>query len=64
MDNNSNTRIIMTARELYSAAREAYSYVYFDIAVVEQYLREGHTPDVWLLYDYILSQDLAEEVEL
>lgn len=54
----------MTARELYSAAREAYSYVYFDIAVVEQYLREGHTPDVWLLYDYILSQDLAEEVEL
>lgn len=54
----------MTAEELYKAARKAYPYVYFDIIVVKQYLRNGYKPDVWLLYDYILSQDLAEEVEL
>lgn len=54
----------MTAEELYKVARETYPYVYFDIAVVKQYLKKGYKPDVWLLYDYILSQDLAEEVEL
>lgn len=53
----------MTARELYLAAREKYPYVIFGIEIVEQYLAEGNKPDVWLLYDYVLSQDLADEVE-
>lgn len=54
----------MTARELYDAATAAYPYISFSVEVVKQFLNEGHKPDIWLLYDYILSQDLADEIEL
>lgn len=54
----------MTARELYLAARQEYPYIYFGIEVVEQYLKEGNEPNTDLLYDYILANDLADDIEL
>lgn len=54
----------MTAEELYKTAKQAYPYITFSIEVVKQFLNQGFEPDEWLLYDYILSQDLAEDIEL
>ena len=52
----------MTAREFYKIAPQELPYISFEFEVVEQFLKEGYEPNTDLLQDYILSNDLADEV--
>lgn len=52
----------MTAREFYQIALQELPYISFEFEVVEQFLKEGYEPNTDLLQDYILSNDLADEV--
>lgn len=49
---------------LYEEFHATYPYVCIDKLVVEDFCREFDSCNVHLLYDYVLSQDLADEVEL
>ena len=53
----------MTAREFYQIALQELPYISFEFEVVEQFLKEGYEPNTDLLQDYILSNDLADEVK-
>lgn len=60
-----NTVFEMTqsaAREFYQIALQKLPYISFEFEVVEQFLKEGYEPNTDLLQDYILSNDLADEV--
>ena len=50
--------------QLYEAFRSTYPYVSVDKKVVARFIKQYKSTDVHMLYDYILSQDLADEVEL
>lgn len=58
----------MTAERLNEIMREQYSYISYDNSLAEEYLQCGapKTDDestiAWCFVDYLLSQDLAEEV--
>lgn len=49
---------------LYGELRERYPYVSVDKKVVEQFVRNYKSHSVHLLYDYILSQGLEDDVEI
>lgn len=58
----------MTAERLNEIMREQYSYISYDSSYAEEYLNFGapQTEDedtiAWCFVDYLVSQDLAEEV--
>lgn len=52
------------ARELHSQFRAVYGYVTVSTEVVQKFINTCKSKNIDLLYDYILSQGLAEEVEL
>ena len=49
---------------LYAEFRESYPYVSIDRRVVELFIRRFNTCNVHLLYDFVLSQGLEDEVEI
>lgn len=52
-----------TVDQLYEVLRDFYPYVSVDKKVVARFIKQYKSTDVHMLYDYILSQDLADEVE-
>lgn len=52
------------ARELHRQFTAAYSYVTVSTATVQKFINAYKSKNIDLLYDYVLSQGLAEEVEL
>lgn len=60
----------MTAQELNEIMSEQYAYISYDSNLAEEYLNCGapKTGDketiAWCFADYLLSQDLADEVVL
>jgi hypothetical protein len=60
----------MTAQELNEIMSEQYAYISYDSSLAEEYLNCGapKTDDkyiiAWCFADYLLSQDLADEVVL
>lgn len=59
------TRVIITdeARELHRQFTAVYGYVTVSTATVQQFINACKSKNIDLLYDYVLSQGLAEEVE-
>lgn len=52
------------ARELHRQFRAAFGYVIVSTEVVQKFINTYKSKNIDLLYDYVLSQGLAEEVEL
>lgn len=52
-----------TVDQLHEVLRDFYPYVSVDKKVVARFMRQYKSTDVHMLYDYILSQDLADEIE-
>ena len=58
----------MTAERLNEIMREQYSYISYDNSLAEKFLKdiapqtEEEDTIAWCFADYLLSQDLAEEV--
>ena len=52
-----------TVDQLYEVLRDFYPYVSVDKKVVARFIKQYKSTDVHMLYDYILSQDLADEIE-
>jgi len=54
----------MSATELLQRFNERYSFVVIDESVAADFINLGVGYDLDLLLDYVLSQDLAEEIVL
>jgi hypothetical protein len=61
---NFNTQQESTVDQLYETFRSTYPYVSVDKKVVARFIKQYKSTNVHMLYDYILSQDLADDVVL
>lgn len=52
------------AYELHSQFTAEYSFITVSVETVQTFINTYKSKNLNLLYDYILSQDLAEEIEL
>lgn len=59
-------RIIITdeARELHRQFREAFRFITVSTETVQRFINTCKSKNLDLLYDYVLSQNMTEEVEL
>ena len=53
-----------TVDQLHEGLRDFYPHVFVDRKIVARFIRQYKSTDVHMLYDYILSQDLADDVVL
>lgn len=60
---NFNTQQESIVDQLHEVLRDFYPYVSVDKKVVARFIKQYKSTDVHMLYDYILSQDLADEIE-
>lgn len=51
-----------TVNQLHEAFRDSYPYVSVDKKVVARFIKQYRSTDVHMLYDYVLSQALADDV--